>query len=248
MRTILKKEPPPLLERKHQTSTLSSSRDAENLWRRFRGSDGGKQTRSWLLEQQWWLCAYTEISLKDFAHGFHLEHIEPKSKNPKRTFDYHNIVISVLHSDALQEFSKQDRFGGHFKLKEYDPERFVSPLQSDCKRYFDYLSSGKVEPAHELNEKDQEKAQYTINQLNLNAPYLVNSRRHWLIEIEDVIDQLLDDISALKRLAECELCDTGGTLRQFHTAAKKRFGRLGDQVMDESCPECSTSTKNQSTK
>lgn len=248
MRTILKDEPPPLLERKYENSTLSSSRGAENLWGRFKGSNGGKQTRSWLLEQQWWLCAYTEISLKNFEHGSHLEHIEPKSRNPQRTFDYHNIVVSALHSDALHEFSKQDRFGGHFKLKEYDPGRFVSPLQPDCERYFDYLSSGRVEPAHALNEEDKEKAQYTIDLLNLNARYLVNARRHWLEEIEYEIDKLLDDITALKRLAECELCDTTGALRQFHTAAKKRFGRLGDQVMDEFCPQCLTSTKNTPTK
>ncbi|MEA2060836.1 MAG: hypothetical protein U9P10_10100 [Thermodesulfobacteriota bacterium] len=62
-------------------------------------------------------------------------------------------------------------------------------------------------------------------------------------EIEQEIDRLLDDPEALRLLAECELCDTGGKLRQFHTAATARFGRIGQQVMDEICPACSAAAK-----
>lgn len=77
-----------------------------------------------------------------------------------------------------------------------------------------------------------------INLLNLNAPFLVNLRRRWLIEIiEDEIEQLLGDDFALRQLAECELCDTGGKLRGFHSAVKARFGKLGEHILS-ACADC----------
>jgi len=226
------------LQREREKGVPLTALEAEKRWRRYRRRHRKEMTRSLLLEEQWWLCAYTELALYDFGYGCHIEHIEPKSQNPTRTFDYQNVVVSALDSDSLTRFSKADRFGGHFKGNDYDPDMFISPLMSDSHRYFEYLSSGRVEPAQNLSVEDQSRANYTINLLNLNAPILVNSRRRWLIEIEDEIERLLEDDSALKHLAECELCDTGGKLREFHSAAKARFGRLGDQVMLSACANC----------
>ncbi len=185
------------------------------------------------------MCAYTELALEGFQYGYHIEHIEPKKINPARIFDYNNLVISALDSDSLTKFTKKDRFGGHYKQKDYDPNLFISPLMPDSERYFEYLSNGRIQPAQSLTPEDRAKAIYTKDLLNLNAPFLVNSRRKWLMELEDEIAQLLDDDVALKQLAECELCATSGRLREFHTAAKVRFGRLGDQVIATVCAHCS---------
>jgi len=97
-------------------------------------------------------------------------------------------VISALDSDSLTNFAKKDRFGGHYKQSAYDPNLFVSPLMPDSERYFEYSSSGRVEPAQYLTPEDRAKAIYTRDLLNLNAPFLVNSRRKWLIELEYEID------------------------------------------------------------
>nr|WP_319396651.1 hypothetical protein [uncultured Desulfobacter sp.] len=98
---------------------------------------------------------------------------------------------------------------------------FISPLMPDSHHCFAYLSRGRVEPTQNFSVEDRSRANYTIDLLNLNAPFLVNSRRRWLIEIENEIERLLDDDSALRQLAECERCDTGGKLRGFHSTAKK---------------------------
>ena len=140
-------------------------------------------------------------------------------------------MVSALDSDSLTQFTKTDRFGGHYKQSDYDSNLFVSPLMPDSERYFDYLSSGRVEPAQGLTPNDRARTIYTRSLLNLNAPFLVNSRRKWLVEIEDEIDRLLDDDLALGQLAECELYDTNRRLREFHTAAKTRFRTLEDQVI-----------------
>ena len=185
------------------------------------------------------MCAYTELALEGFQYGYHIEHIEPKKINPARIFDYNNLVISALDSDSLTKFTKKDRFGGHYKQGDYDPNLFISPLMPNSERYFEYLSNGRIERAQSLTPKDRAKAIYTKDLLNLNAPFLVNSRRKWLMELEDEIARLLDDDDvALKQLAECELCDTSGRLRELHTAAKVRFGRLGDEVMATVCTHC----------
>lgn len=234
MRGIYKSQKDSNLQREQKKPEPVSSRDASNRWHRYDKA----VTQSCLLNEQWWLCAYTELALEGFQYGWHIEHIEPKSINPARTFDYNNLVISALDSDSLTKFSKKDRFGGHYKQSDYDPNLFVSPLMPDSERYFDYLSSGRVEPAQNLTPEEREKAIYTRDLLNLNAPFLVNSRRKWLMELEDEIDRLLDDDSALKQLAECELCETNGRLREFHSAAKTLFAGLGGQVMANSCAHC----------
>lgn len=242
MRTIHKRQIIPILEREGQKQPPSLSKEAEKRWNRFRRIHG-TDIISYLLDEQWWLCAYTELALDKFEHGFHIEHIEPKRNNPARTFDYHNIVISALKSESLELFSKQDRFGGHHKQSSYDSKLFISPLMADSGRYFEYRSNGKVEPSSTLIEDEREKALYTIALLNLNAPFLVNARRKWLIELEEEIDKLLDDIDALKLLAECELCDINGKLREFHSASKSCFGHIGEQVIKTACPECVDSFK-----
>jgi uncharacterized protein (TIGR02646 family) len=226
------------LQKEQEKGAPLTASEAEKRWRRYRRQGCKAETRSLLLEEQLSLCAYTELALYNFRYGCHIEHIEPKSLNPARTFEYQNVVVSALDSDSLSRFAKADRFGGHFKGIDYDPAMFISPLMPDCHRYFEYLSNGRVEPAQDLSVQDQSRANYTINLLNLNAPFLVNLRRRWLIEIEYEIEQLLEDESALRQLAECELCDTGGRLRGFHSAAKARFGKLGDQVMLSACADC----------
>ena len=238
MRRIIKKQIPFELKKELKKPAPSTDKDADNRWGRFRKNAQKEVTKSFLLKEQWWLCAYTELALDSFSHGCHIEHIEPKKHNPARTFDYHNLIVSALDSESLSNLPTHDRFGGHAKLDRYDPNLFISPLMPDSNRYFEYLSNGKVEPSQSLSPEDRIRAAYTINLLNLNAPFLVNSRRQWLMVIEDEIDRLIDNESALRLLAECELCDTEGKLRSFHTAVKARFGRLGTQVMTNACVQC----------
>nr|WP_319495202.1 retron system putative HNH endonuclease [uncultured Desulfobacter sp.] len=226
------------LQREQEKSVPLTALAAEQRWQRYRRHGRKEMTRALLLEEQGGVCAYTELALYNFRYGCHIEHIEPKRLNPARTFDYQNVVVSALDSDSLSRFAKADRFGGHFKGSDYDPAMFISPLMPDCHRYFEYLSNGRVDPAQNLSVQDQSRVNYTINLLNLNAAFLVNLRRRWLIEIEYEIEPLLEDDSALRQLAECELCDTGGRLRGFHSAAKARFGKLGDQVMLCACADC----------
>jgi len=130
----------------------------------------------YLKPEQYCLCAYSEVNLKTF--GCHIEHIKPKNKNryPEYTFDYHNLIASAFDSDELQKHSKADRFAGHFKCGDnrygeqdkYDPNLFISPLEVNCLRFFSYEPDGSVKPHPKREKSDKERAQYTIDALNLS--------------------------------------------------------------------------------
>ena len=229
------------LKRQNAKGKPTSSDEATRRWNRF-----NKETlRRRLLAEQFGLCAYSELNIRAFKRENHspmeghIEHIEPKSINPQRTFDYQNLVISALCSEDLSLFSKDDYFGGHAKLNFYDAKLFISPLERDCRRFFVYLSeTGQVEPSPSLNAHDAERAHYTIDLLNLNSPYLRNKRRRWLQELEADIDELLTNREALLRLARRELCAQHGQLEAFQSASRQVFGALGEQVIQDYCPEC----------
>lgn len=135
-----------------------------------------------LLNEQYHLCCYSEIRADLRGLGYHIEHVENKSQQPVRTFDYQNLAASALDSEnGLHQFSIK-AFGGHSRGKQeaVDMAKFIHCHMSDCSRYFAYLSDGRIVPADELNAQEMERAQYTIDLLNLNSGFLQTERRnHW---------------------------------------------------------------------
>jgi hypothetical protein len=144
--------------------------------------------------------------------------------------------MRAVSSDKLKGMPRSEVFGGHCRGNHYSRTGFVNPLWPDSRRFFHHASNGEVEPAFGLSASDARKARYTIGVLNLNAALLVPRRRVWLRELEQEIAQLLNATDALRHFAEVELCDTGGTLRPFHSAVRERFGGLGQTTIAQHCP------------
>jgi uncharacterized protein (TIGR02646 family) len=234
MRAVSKKEGHWQINHRNENPPGTAS-EAESAWKNYRYK--GK-TREICFTEQFGLCAYGEMVLDDAELGMHLDHVEPKSKNPARTFDHHNLLLSAIDDAKVRHLARQDVFGGHFRLNRYSKIGFIHPLHPDSRRFFHYTSTGMVEPALGLSAGDARKARYTIAVLNLNAPLLVNRRQHWLEELEREIDNLLDHPEALAHFAEAELCPTNGGLRPFHSAVRERFGSVGEKVLASHCPEC----------
>ena len=190
-----------------------------------------------LQDEQYGLCAYTELRPDQAGLGTHIEHVQPKSRYPQRTFDFSNLVLCALADADLQGRAKADLFGGHAKLSEYNADFFVSCLQSDCLRFFAYLSDGRVVAAANLSVNETQQAQYTIDLLNLNAPYLLVQRKNWLDELDKLIDEHLDNDNSLEDLAAIDLLPTSGKLSRFFSATRQRFGRLAEPLLQEHAPE-----------
>tara|TARA_R110000765_G_scaffold352193_1_gene442137 strand:+ start:542 stop:1309 length:768 start_codon:yes stop_codon:yes gene_type:complete len=209
-----------------------------------------------LFEEQYGLCAYTELNIQDFKQtqnsfkGAHIEHVYPKSLRPAWTFNYRNLVLSALDSEDLNRFDKAKRFGGHHKLNSFDAELFLSPLLPNISNYFSFSSEdGEIFPNLTLDQDDKNKAKYTIDLLNLNAPYLKNARKNWLQELQNEINKLIEmeSIEGLEQLAKCELTlyrrnyslinRPTSQLRQFHSASLNLFNDLGKRVLAGSYPQ-----------
>lgn len=222
------------LERSNETPP-STSEQATSRWHSFRYKIEVTQC---LLSEQYGLCAYSEVRPDLLGVGTHIEHVEPKSSNPERTFDYSNLVLNALSSDDLKNINKKEAFGGHAKCSNYDAELFISCLQINCAGFFIYLSNGKVEPNHLLNPLEKDQAQYTIDLLNLNSPYLVVQRKNWLDELDGLIDKhIRDNKMSLPYLASIDLVPTNDKLSSFFTATRQRFGKIAEQVLKGEAPK-----------
>ena len=207
---------------------------ATSRWSSFGHKDTVTQC---LWDEQYGLCAYTELRPDEAGFGTHIEHIQPKSRYPQRTFDFSNLVLCALADADLQSRTKADLFGGHAKLSAYDPALFIACLHADCPRFFAYLSDGRIVPAIHLDARQTQQAQYTLDLLNLNAPYLVNQRKNWLDELDSFIDQHLTEDQSLADLAAIDLLPTSGKLSRFFSATRQRFGRIAEQLLQEHAPE-----------
>ncbi|MCX8519670.1 MAG: TIGR02646 family protein, partial [Methylophilaceae bacterium] len=176
---------------KAHTKPPATPAEASSRWGHFRDK---KQVQQCLLKEQYQLCCYSELRADEQDLGYHIEHLENKSQNPSRTFDYSNLAASALaQPDDLPRrgYQKHETFGGHAtdKQQSVDLARFVSCHQADCQRYFAYLCDGRVIPAGTLNVADTDRAQYTIDLLNLNSPYLITLRQKWYGELEEVFEK-----------------------------------------------------------
>lgn len=209
----------------------TTEEEATNRWKSFRKHKA--RLVECLSYEQYGLCGYSEIRPDKVGLGTHIEHIEPKSKNPSRTFDYRNLILSALASDDLQSRAKDDVFGGHAKARVYDSSLFVSCLNPICSQHFVYLLDGRVEPSNKLDQNTQKNAQYTIDLLNLNSPYLVNLRQNWLDEIDTLIDEHIINEGSLECLAGVDLLPHGEKLSEFFTATRQRFGSIAEIILRE---------------
>lgn len=212
---------------------------ATSRWGRF---DHKGPMLAALLEEQYHLCCYSELRADQEGLGYHIEHVENKSQNPLRTFDYANLAASALDSPiGLQAFAAQGQevFGGHAvgKQQAVDCNRFISCHQADCQRFFAYLSDGRVVPGQGLTAAERDRAQYTIDTLNLNSPFLLTRRRQWWDELDALYQQHLRDDWNLPDLAAIDLLPTAGKLSRFFSLTRQFFGSIGEQVLQQQAPE-----------
>lgn len=227
MRTIKKGNHPAYhLEKRHQSQPVPQNPD--RAWHHFSHKE---EIRHFLRQEQYYLCAYCEISLNELDQ--HIEHLKPKSTYPQDTFDYNNLVLSCFSSSTVNQYSQADRSCGYYKGNQYEPSRFVSPLDPDCQRFFYYNLVGEVEPNSSLNPKERIQAQYTIDLLNLNNPRLVRQRLDLIMETNQIIVELSDDLSILRGFIEMDLCSINGRLQGFHSTRLQQFGQLGQEVIQE---------------
>ena len=135
-------------------------------------------------------CNYCEQPISDSTKG-HIEHLAPRNQYPKLVFDWHNLYLSCKEPEHCGEFKDSG------KGVPYSPDQLVRPDQEDPEAIFRFFSTGKVQPRPGLDQQTRERAEETIEALNLNAKKLVNARSATAKQAEAVIFEILDDLETL---------------------------------------------------
>ncbi|MDP3873547.1 MAG: retron system putative HNH endonuclease [Methyloversatilis sp.] len=216
------------------THPPETSEQATTRWNSFRRHKAA--VLQCLLEEQFQLCCYSELRADEEGLGYHIEHVENKSQKPSRTFDYSNLAASALDSaNDLHDMRFQGKvvFGGHASDKQTacDMQRFVSPHRPDCHRFFAYLSDGRVVPSTDLNAAEQDQAQYTVDLLNLNSPFLVTRRQQWWDELDRLYEEHRQKHWSLSDLAAIDLVPVNGRLSLFFSVTRQFFGPVAEQTL-----------------
>ena len=235
MRAIVKSpDVEPHLAQAHEKPPANPAA-AKIRWGRF----GHKATvLEALLNEQYYLCCYSELRADEEGLGYHIEHVEPKSVNPHRTFDYMNLAASALHSETdLPKFAKHEVFGGHAKQNQFDANRFISCHTPDCARYFAYLSDGRIVARQNLSSFEIGQADYTIGILNLNSPSLLTLRKQWWKELEGYFEQHAQDGWSLSHLAAVDLVPVDGRLSRFFSITRQFFGPIAERTLQDHAPQ-----------
>jgi len=99
-----------------RTAHASPPGTAADATSRWQGLNHKTDLRdNYLLPEQYHLCCYSELDADREGLGFHIEHVENKSQNPARTFDYANLAASAFSSKEgllLAKAQVWEVFGG----------------------------------------------------------------------------------------------------------------------------------------
>ena len=199
-------------------------------WNSFkRGGKSSLQLIDDLLPRQYHLCSYCENRLSDSpgSLGFHIEHILSKSLNPSLTFEYTNLMLSCFKDGSEASPSEEDPEPvscGHARLKAsngFDETFFIKPTEADCERYFFYELEGEIVPHPDLNDQGIERAQHTIDVLNLNCLRLKRLRSDVIDRLSRSSAELVNHPLQLEFFIQQELSVREGELAQFWTTRKQ---------------------------
>jgi uncharacterized protein (TIGR02646 family) len=118
------------------------------------------EIRELLLEEFDHRCAYCDSTLQ--ASMGHIDHFYPKSSFPKKAFEWNNLILSCQVCNT----SKCDRF----PVDVSGNSLLIYPGFDDPNQHIKELDNGLLVGV-------TEKGEITINLLQLNRPYLVDSRK-----------------------------------------------------------------------
>ena len=125
-----------------------------------------------MLVEQGKLCAYTMMPIGRepdvVRRDFHIEHIQPRSRQPERELDYSNLVLCAPNPERVAlEFGAIRK--AHAEINE---DNFVSPVNASCETRLRFGSGGDVRAESHRDAA----AVRTIDLLGLNYRSLSDAR------------------------------------------------------------------------
>lgn len=145
------------------------------------------QIRESLVNMQGERCAYCECPIA--SPKGHIEHFFPRSRFPKKIFDWDNLFFSCDAKDTCGRRKDSSATGS------YDPATLIKPDVDEPDDYLHFLSDGKVVARRGLAGAQHDRAEETIRIFNLNAPMLQGRRRRALKMFTDTTPDFQEDLA-----------------------------------------------------
>ena len=138
------------------------------------------------LEEQGGFCGYCECEIE--APHWHIDHFYQRSKCPQRTWDWNNMVLSCVsddhcgrYKDAKGKISSEELIDPHSEVE--DPRNLITfVLEARSGRENSRVIARPV--------GGNQRANNTIQALNLNDRKLSETRRNYLRTYEGEINEL----------------------------------------------------------
>jgi uncharacterized protein (TIGR02646 family) len=201
MRTIIRSAEPACL----------ASQPPSQEWRTFMLTPCHGDLHQNLRQEQNGLCCYCELEVED-DHG-HIEHMEPRSHNRARTYDYSNLAVSCNGGHTEHCGHYKDNRSGY----SWDVGRFLPPHDSATKELLTYVPDGSVQ----ATASDPGRASYLIGYLGLDCPRLTDRRREHARSLIDTLgDQPPQDLVDWLR-KEYLQTNAHDRLKQFYSLSKQ---------------------------
>lgn len=119
-------------------------------------------------------CSFCTQYISEFEKKMTVEHIELKSVNPKKIFQWNNLLCSCGVCNSSRSTNK------------YKKEMYLDPTKvKGIETYFRYKLDGSIVVNENLTLEEQEKAKYMIQQYKLDRDALNVERRQFLEDMTD---------------------------------------------------------------
>jgi uncharacterized protein (TIGR02646 family) len=133
---------------------------------------GHREIKLKLIEETNHKCAYCESKITAVDHG-DIEHIEPKSKVPNKTFDWNNLTLCCRKCNQ----NKKDY---------YNPQKpLLNPYINDPEEEIVFLGP--------IISPRTERARLTVKLLQLDRVELFESRVNYINKIQPLIDLFITE-------------------------------------------------------
>jgi uncharacterized protein (TIGR02646 family) len=180
---LQKLEKPSILVEKEEewTKELMDHYNAENkIPKTVNQRYGHKEIKLRLIEETNHKCAYCESKITAVDHG-DIEHIEPKSKVPNKTFDWDNLTLCCRKCNQ----NKRDYYNPRNPL--------INPYLNNPEEEIVFLGP--------IISPRTERARLTVKLLQLDRVELFESRVNYIKQIQPLIDLFVkEDDEILKQM------------------------------------------------
>ncbi|HWZ45475.1 MAG TPA: retron system putative HNH endonuclease [Candidatus Saccharimonadales bacterium] len=186
------------------------------------------EVKSQMMVEQGYLCAYTMKRIQTLG-DCHIEHVTPRNQpgQPLHSdIDYNNLLACFPGNKPPLKWNSQYPYGAQRKSGTHvDQNNFVSPLQEDVERRFNYAPDGSVEPV-----AADAAARNSISVLGLDHEQLVELRKA-AIE-ERVLDAELSADDAATLAVEILTVNSDGRYPEFCIAISQVAGWYAGRIRD----------------